>query len=132
MNDTTPRDIKIKMLKTNAKETILKVARKQCHSVNRRTKIRMREVSCQKQQKCKESRATSLKELKEKNQLNILYTIKFFLFRAAPTAYEISQTKDRFKATGAGLHHSHSNMGSEPHLQPTSQLMAMPDSQPTE
>ena len=27
-----------------------------------------------------------------------------------------------------GLHHSHSNAGSEPHLQPTRQLMAMPDS----
>ena len=26
-------------------------------------------------------------------------------------------------ATAAGLHHSHSNMGSEPHLQPTPQLM---------
>ena len=27
----------------------------------------------------------------------------------------------------ASLHHSHSNAGSEPHLQPTPQLMAVPD-----
>ena len=30
-------------------------------------------------------------------------------------------------AAAAGLHHSHSNPGSEPHLQPTPQLVAMPD-----
>ena len=35
-------------------------------------------------------------------------------------------------ATAAGLHHSHSNSGSKPHLQPTSQLTATPDPQPTE
>ena len=27
----------------------------------------------------------------------------------------------------AGLHHSHSNVGSEPHLQPRAQLSATPD-----
>ena len=35
-------------------------------------------------------------------------------------------------ATAAGLCHSHSNAGSEPHLRPISQLTAMPDPEPTE
>ena len=43
-------------------------------------------------------------------------------------AYGFSQARDLIRAVAAGLDHSHSNMGSEPHLQPTSQLMAMPDS----
>ena len=38
----------------------------------------------------------------------------------------------RIGATAAGLHHSHSNTGSEPHLQPTPQLTAVPDPRPTE
>ena len=36
------------------------------------------------------------------------------------------------RAVAAGLRQRHSNAGSEPHLQPTPQLMAMPDPQPTE
>ena len=51
----------------------------------------------------------------------------FPLFRAAPTAYGSSQTRGQIGAAAAGLHHSHSNARSEPHLQPTPQLMAMPD-----
>ena len=31
------------------------------------------------------------------------------------------------RAVAAGLHHSYSNSGSEPYLQPTPHLMAMPD-----
>ena len=50
------------------------------------------------------------------------------LFRATPAAYGSSQARDQIGATAASLHHSHSNMGSEPHLQPTPQLMATPDS----
>ena len=46
----------------------------------------------------------------------------FFLFTAAPVAYGISQAMDRIKAAGAGLHHSHSNTASEPHLWPIPQL----------
>ena len=45
----------------------------------------------------------------------------FFLLRAVPTACGSSQ------AIAAGLHHSHSNIRSEPRLQPTPQLMATPD-----
>ena len=51
----------------------------------------------------------------------------FCLFRAAPTGYGGSQARGPIRATAAGLHHSHGNMGSDPCLQPTPQLTAMPD-----
>ena len=40
----------------------------------------------------------------------------FFKFRAAPTAYGGSQARGQIRAAAAGLHHSHSNSGSELHL----------------
>ena len=40
----------------------------------------------------------------------------FLLFRAAPTGYESSQARDPIGAAAAGLHHSHSLVGSEPCL----------------
>ena len=43
-------------------------------------------------------------------------------------AYGESQARDLIGAVAAGLDHSHSNLGSEPHLQPTSQLMETPGS----
>ena len=54
--------------------------------------------------------------------------IFFFLvfFRAAPAAYGGSQARGRIGAIAAGLHQSHSNMGSELRLQPTPQLRATP------
>ena len=51
----------------------------------------------------------------------------FLLFRAIPMAYGNSQARGRIGATATGLHHSQSHTGSEPHLQPTPQLMTMPD-----
>ena len=51
----------------------------------------------------------------------------FCLFRASPTAYGASQAKGPIRAVAAGLRHSHSNLGSELHLQPTPQLTAMSD-----
>ena len=54
------------------------------------------------------------------------------LFRAAPAAYGGSQARDRMRAVATGLHHSHSNAGSQPLLQPTSQLTATLDPSPTE
>ena len=48
----------------------------------------------------------------------------FCLFRATPVANASSQAKDPIGAVAAGLHHSHSNTRSEPHLQPTPQLNA--------
>ena len=47
------------------------------------------------------------------------------LFLAAPLAYGSSQAEGWIGATNAGLRDSHSNMRSEPHLQPTPQLTAM-------
>ena len=45
--------------------------------------------------------------------------IFFSFLGATPAAYGGSQARGRIRATAAGLHHSHSNTGSEPHLQPT-------------
>ena len=62
-----------------------------------------------------------------------IFTFYFFcFFRAAPVAYGGSQAKGLIGAIATGLRHSHSNAGSEPCLQPTPQLTAMPDPQPTE
>jgi len=46
---------------------------------------------------------------------------------AAHTAYRGSQARGLIGAVAAGLHHSHSNVGSELSLRPTPQLTAMPD-----
>ena len=57
--------------------------------------------------------------------------IFFCLFafpRAAPAAYQGSQARGPIGAASAGLCQSHS----EPYLQPTPQLTATPDPQPTE
>ena len=45
-------------------------------------------------------------------------------FRAAPEASRSFQARDQIGATAAGLHHRHSNSGSEPRLWPTPQLTA--------
>ena len=42
-------------------------------------------------------------------------------------AYGGSQARGQIGAVTASLHHSHSNVGYKPHLQPTPQLTAMPD-----
>ena len=52
----------------------------------------------------------------------------FLLFRAALVAHGGSQARGRIGAIAAGLHHSHSNAGSELCLWPTPQLKATPDS----
>ena len=51
----------------------------------------------------------------------------FAISRAAPVAYGGSQARGLIQAIAASLHQRHSNSGSEPHLQPTPQLTAMPD-----
>ena len=48
---------------------------------------------------------------------------------AALAAYGGSQARGLIGAVAAGLRHSHSNAGSEPHLQPAPQLMATSDPQ---
>ena len=59
--------------------------------------------------------------------LNIIFFFFFLTFLAAPKAYGSSQTRGQIRATAASLHQSYNNTGSELHLQPTSQLTAMPD-----
>ena len=51
----------------------------------------------------------------------------FFPFRAAPPAFGSSQARGQIRATATGLHHSHSNSGSELYLRPIPQLRAVPD-----
>ena len=55
----------------------------------------------------------------------------FFAFlpflRLLPVAYGGSQARGRIGAVATDLCQGHSNAGSEPHLQPTPQLTAMPD-----
>ena len=55
-----------------------------------------------------------------------IYYLLFFN-RAAPAACGNSQARGHIGAATTGLCHNHSNMGSEPCLQPIPQLMAMPD-----
>ena len=62
--------------------------------------------------------------------LHFSFFFVFFFFAiswAAPTAYGGSQARGRIGAVATGLHQSHSNVGSEPRLQPTPQLTATPD-----
>ena len=61
------------------------------------------------------------------------YLLLFFFFplRAAPPPNGSSQARVQIRATGAGLHNSHSNTGSELCLRPT-QRIAKLDPQPNE
>jgi len=51
----------------------------------------------------------------------------FLLFRATPVAYGSSHARGQTGTKAAGICHTCSNVGSEPCLGPTPQLMAMPD-----
>ena len=57
------------------------------------------------------------------------YLFYYFLlpFLAALAAYASSQARGRIRAADAGIHHSHSTMGSELYLQSTPQLTATQD-----
>ena len=57
----------------------------------------------------------------------VIIVIIIMLLKATPTAYGSSQARGWIGATAASLRHSHSNAGSERHLWPTLQLIAMPD-----
>ena len=50
---------------------------------------------------------------------NLFCVCVFCLFRAAPAAHGSSQARGGIRAVAAGLHHSHSHVRSELHLQPT-------------
>ena len=56
-----------------------------------------------------------------------MYVCMYCFFRAMATAYKSIQARSPIGATAAGLHHSNSNAGSEPCLQPISQLTAVPN-----
>ena len=60
-----------------------------------------------------------------------LYSCKFFFLfsfsRATPLAYGDTQARGLIEAVATSPRQSHSNAGSELHLQPIPQLMAMPD-----
>ena len=56
-----------------------------------------------------------------------LFFLFLLLFRAAPAAYGGSQARVQIRTAAAVLRHSHSNSGSELHLQPTPQLTATLD-----
>ena len=60
---------------------------------------------------------------------SFLFFLSFFLAIswATPGAYGGFQARDGIGAVATGLRQSHSNAGSEPRLQPTSQLTATPD-----
>ena len=51
----------------------------------------------------------------------------FSLFRAAGATYGSSQAWGQIEATAAGLHHSHSNVGSEPFCDLHHSSRATPD-----
>ena len=53
--------------------------------------------------------------------------LSFCLFRAAGAAYGGSQARGLIRVIAAGLHHSHSNAGSQLCLQHIPQLTATPD-----
>ena len=58
----------------------------------------------------------------------LLYSFLVFAFsRAAPVAYGGAQARGPIGAVAASPSQSHSNVGSELHLQPTPQLTAKPD-----
>ena len=59
--------------------------------------------------------------------LLVLVFILFYFFRDTPAEHASSQARGRIRAAAAGLHHSHSNVGSEPCLRLTPQLTATPD-----
>ena len=60
-----------------------------------------------------------------KNYRNLLKSNSFFFLRVTPVACGDSQARGPIRATAASLHHS--NIRSEPCLQPTPQLTATPD-----
>ena len=68
----------------------------------------------------------------EKIFIIIIFFCLFVFSRAAPAAYGGSQARGPIWAVAASLHQSHSNAASVPRLQPTPQLTAMPNRQPTE
>ena len=95
--------------------------------------------SCQDQRECWQGRGLESGEsllgsglcfLKREHGVDVVipeFLLIYLLFRAAPAAHGSSQARGQIGARAAGLHHRHSNTGSEPRLRPTPQLMAALD-----
>ena len=61
-------------------------------------------------------------------EMHFLFVFGLFaISRAASAAYGGSQARGLIGAVAAGLHQSHSNVGSELRLRPTPQVAATPD-----
>ena len=60
-------------------------------------------------------------KLLHETSLNSFFFFFFAISWAAPAAHGGSQARGRIGAASAGLGHSHSNLGSEPRLQPSPQ-----------
>ena len=60
-------------------------------------------------------------------QTHLFFFSFLSFFRAAPMAYGGSQDRGQIGGAAAGLHHSHSNNRSKPHLWPTPWLTATPE-----
>ena len=60
---------------------------------------------------------------------NETHQVRLSFFKATPVAYGGSQARGQIGTAAAanGLHHSHSNARSKPHLQPTPQLTVISD-----
>ena len=66
--------------------------------------------------------------LLEKTLLSVFnFNFLFFAFWAVSRAYGSFQARGQIGTSAAGLHHSHSNAGSELRLRPTPQLTATLD-----
>ena len=61
--------------------------------------------------------------VKRESCWGIVFFLFACLFRTAHSAYGSCQAKGQIGVAAAGLHHSHSNTGSKPCLQPIPQLM---------
>ena len=78
-------------------------------------------------EKIRRSTLESWQVIQEDNQSFHYLFIYFCPFRATLAAYGGSQARGQIGAIATHLYHSHSNPRSQPHLQPTSQLTAIPD-----
>ena len=64
--------------------------------------------------------------------VHVCLSLFCFLFMTTPAAYGGPLAKGQIRAAAAGLHHSHTNTGSELPLRPMLQLVATADPEPPE
>ena len=73
-------------------------------------------MACRSSQARDRTHATAVARAAEWQRSILFFICLFLCFRATPMANGGSQARGRIGATAMGLHHSHSNMGSEPRL----------------